>query len=202
MPGSNLNIRTRIAAGCVALLATAGLPATAQLDNPWEGDGAEVSALLSVEPFVEFELLDPALLYLEIPPPGSTVPANGVRFLITGNASATVVAEPDAFIDVPGEGFLGRAVLETDSNEFVGYNLNLRFPRIGISGSPRQDASLPTFEVGPTTPSLTVDLALTGDQREGVIHMEAHQNWTEHGGVPLPGPYKGQLTITVTADSL
>lgn len=172
--------------------------ATAQLANPWQNDGAEVLTEVSVSAFVEFEFIDPALLYLEIPPPNSTVPSDGVGFKVSGNASATVTAEPDAFIQVAGpENWLGKAV---QGSEEIGYNIEVRFPRFGVPSSPVQIASLPGFEASPTNP-LSVDLTLTGNEREGVIHLEANENWTAHGGVPFPGIYEGQITITVSADS-
>lgn len=175
-------------------------PAMAQLANPWEADGAEVLMEVAVYPFVELQIIGNPLLRLNIPPPGSTVPSQGVEFRVIGNASATVIAEPDDFIEVAGpEGWLGKATM---GSEEIGYNLELRFPRFGEPGSPVQIAALPGFESGPTTPPLTVDLTSTGFEREGVIHLEANERWTAHGGIPLPGVYQGQVTITVSADNL
>ena len=189
----------KIVSGCLIGVLTCA-PALAQFANPWEADGAEVLMELSVGPFVELELLDAALLRLEIPPPGSTIPSEGVGFKVIGNASATVTAEPDDFIKVDGpEDWLGKATLGTEE---IGYGIELRFPRFGQPSSPAQISALPGFEAGPTTPALTVDLTQTGYEREGVIHMEANENWTEHGGIPFPGVYKGSVTITVSADNL
>jgi hypothetical protein len=122
-----------------------------------------------------------------------------VRFRVTGNAAAILTAEPTAFLEVPSEGHLGKAVLGAEE---IGYSIELRFPRTGAPGSPVQIAGLPGGEPGPTTPPLEVDLTATGGQREGEVHLLASQAWTEHGGLPLPGIYVGQVTLTLTADNL
>lgn len=145
------------------------------------------------------------LLYLAIPPGDSTIPSSGVNFIVTGNADATLIAEPDAFVYVQtedGPQYLGRAVLNGNP---VGYRLELRFPRSGsaLPANPTtmKAAFLPGYEEGPTTPPLTVDLSTTGQQRTGVLHMESHHNWTPDGGLPLPGLYVGQVTLTLTASN-
>lgn len=158
-----------------------------------------VNVNIDVVPIAELEFLDPPLLYLEIPPPGSTVPSNGVDFRVIGNARAILTAEPDAFIEIPIEGFMGKAVLNGNA---VGYKLELRFPRTGVPGSPIQIAALPGFEEGPTTPPLEVDLTLTGGERLGVLHMESDPAWNDMGTIPLPGIYVGAVTLTLVADDL
>jgi hypothetical protein len=158
-----------------------------------------VNVNVLVAPIAQLDFIDNPLLYLEIPPPGSTVPASGVRFQVVGNASAILVAEPNDFIEIPTEGHMGRAVLNGNS---VGYKLELRFPRTGVPGSGIQIASLPGFEEGPTTPPLEVDLTLTSGVRQGVIHMESDPAWNDMGGtLPLPGLYVGAVTLTLTADN-
>jgi hypothetical protein len=180
-----------VLAGC-AVLGLAGAPAAAS---------GSVSYLTTVDidvlPFADLAIIGSNLLYLEIPPPGSTVPASGVRFVVAGNASATLVAEPDDFIFVRGEGNLGRAVLNGES---IGYKLELRFPSGGVGTSYPQYAALPLSVEGPTVPPLTVDLMATGGSREGVLHMESDPNWTPTGGIPLPGIYVGQVVLTLIAD--
>ncbi len=151
---------------CTTMLAFPSLPAVAQ-STP---ESAAVNVNIQVLPIAELEFLDAPLLHLEVPPPGSTIPVTGVRFRVVGNASAILTAEPDAFIEVPGESFMGKAVLNSGA---VGYKIELRFPRLGAPGSPVHIAALPGFEEGPTTPPLEVDLTLTKGEREGVIHMEA-----------------------------
>jgi hypothetical protein len=152
---------------------------------------------VQVAPYADLQFLDTPVLKLDVPPPGSTVPSNGLKFKVTGNASATLTAEPDDFMEVPGEGpFMGRAVLSTSS---IGYKLELRFPSGGVFGSPIQIGALPGFEEGPTVPPLEVDLTLTGGERLGVIHMESSQAWTEDGSIPLPGIHVGTVVITLTA---
>lgn len=177
----------------VAFMTTTALPAKAV--DPGEFD---TTINLLVEPFGVLELLDPALLALTIPPPGSTVPSLGVRFRVTGNAAAIMTAEPDDFMEVPSEGFVGKAILGAGS---VGYKLELRFPRTGVPGSPVQIAVLPGFEPA-ATPPLEVNLTLTGGVREGVVHMETSPDWTETGALPLPGVYVGEVILTLTADTL
>jgi hypothetical protein len=181
-------------------LATAGLACCAisaghaqQITNSQYQTNVNVQVL----PFATLDFVDSPLLALTIPPAVSTIPAKGVRFLVTGNASATMTAEPNAFIDIPVEGTMGRADLNGES---VGYKLELRFPSVGILGSPPQYAALPGFAQGATVPPLSVDLTMSGGQRQGVIHMEASHQWTEDGGLPLPGVYVGNVTLTLTAD--
>ena len=198
MNNSNRFRSLGLVSGCLIGALSCG-PAVAQLANPWETDGAEVLMELAVGPFVELEILGQPLLYLEIPPPGSTAPSEGVGFNVIGNASATVTAEPDAFIQVAGpENWLGKATMGTEE---IGYDIVLRFPLYAASSSPTDIATLPGNKPGPT-PGLTVDLTKTGYEREGVIHLEADENWTEHGGIPFPGVYTGSVTITVSADNL
>ena len=159
----------------------------------------QVQLNITIAPTATLTFLDTPLLYLEVPPPGSTIPATGVRFRVTGNAKAILTAEPDNFIQIPVEGYLGKAVLNGNA---VGYKIELRFPSIGIPGSSPQYAGLPGYEAGPTTPPLAVNLMLTGGVRDGVIHLEADPSWTTDGGLPLPGIYVGNVTLTLTADNL
>ncbi len=160
---------------------------------------------IDIVPFAQLNFQGGNLLYLLIPPPGSTAPSSGVNFVVTGNADATLVAEPDDFVLVntqdEGQQHLGRAVLNGNS---VGYRLELRFPRSGVGGGNPQFpafAGLPGFEEGPTVPPLTVDLTSTGNSRTGVLHMETNPNWTPGGGIPLPGIYVGNVTLTLTASN-
>jgi hypothetical protein len=167
----------------------------AQIFDPTTG---VTNVNIQVAPIAELAFTGSTLLYLKIPPAGSTIPSSGVGFVVTGNASATLVAEPTDFIAVPGEGIMGKAVL---NGEAVGYKIELRFPSLGVIGSPPQYAALPLYEEGPTVPPLSVNLMMTGGARQGMIHMEAHPNWTASGGIPLPGIYVGDVTLTLTADN-
>ncbi len=81
-----------------------------------------------------------------------------------------------------------------------GYNVELRFPAQGMIGSPRQYATLPGYTAAPTTPALTVDLSSTGQERDGVIHIESDPDRTERGGLPSPGLYTGEIILTLTAN--
>ena len=161
----------------------------------------QVQLNITILPTATLTFLDTPLLYLEVPPPGSTIPANGVRFRVTGNAMAILTAEPDAFIQIPSEGnnYLGKAVLNGNA---VGYKIELRFPSIGVLGSNPQYAALPGYEAGATVPPLAVNLTLTGGVRDGVVHLEASPDWTADGGLPLPGIYVGNVILTLTADNL
>jgi hypothetical protein len=158
----------------------------------------EVEVNLAIYPTASLEFLNTPLLYLSVPPPDSTAPSNGVKFKVTGNAWAILTAEPDDFIDVPTEGIMGKAILGLSE---IGYKIDLRFPRLGITDSPIQTAALPGNSEGPTQPPLEVNLLLSGGQREGVIHMETDETWTEDGGLPLPGLHVGSITLTLTADN-
>ena len=193
-------LKTGLTAGVIAAGAVGQLQAQ-QISE----DQFQTNVSVQIIPFAELNFQAGNLLYLLIPPPGSTAPSSGVNFTVTGNADATLVAEPDDFIYVTtqdeGPQHLGRAVLNGNS---VGYRLDLRFPRGGVAGgSPSgiRTAALPGFEEGPTTPPLTVDLTTTSNQRTGVLHMETHPNWTPGGGIPLPGIYVGLVTLTLTASN-
>src|ERR1700742_936653 len=96
-------------------------------------DASSVNVQVQILPFASLVFLNSPLLYLEVPPPGSTAPSNGVFFTVIGNARATLTAEPDAFLNVPVEGYLGKAVLNGNG---IGYKLDLRFPRTGSAGPP------------------------------------------------------------------
>lgn len=153
---------------------------------------------INVVPFASLEFDDPnPLLYLEVPPPGSTIPSNGVSFTVVGNSSATLSAEPDSFMQIPAsryigvvfDPFLGRA---TQSGEEIGYDVELRFPVPG----PRP--GLPLSTAGPAV-SQVVDIAGQGGAVGGVLHLIADPNWTVGGGLALPGLYEGEIILTLTA---
>jgi hypothetical protein len=155
----------------------------------------ETNVNVAVLPFAELSIVGSNVLSLTIPPAGSTIPSSGVKFLVMGNASATMTAAPSDFIQI-GSQFLGKAVKGSDQ---IGYNLELRFPSVGAPGSPKAAAGLPGFEAAPSYPPLTVNLATTGNQRAGEIHLEADPNWTPSGGIPMPGTYLGQIVLTLVA---
>lgn len=170
------------------------------LSQPTGSDETLVN--VSVQPTVQLEFLSSPLLYLAVPPASSTIPSAGVNFRVTGNASATMVAEPDDFVlvstpEYPSGEHMGRATLNGNS---VGYRLRLDFPSQGVVGSPVQFAGLPGYAAGPTEAPLTVNLMLTSGTRNGRIHLEASHQWTPSGGLPLPGIYVGEVVLTVTAN--
>lgn len=180
----------------VALVATSFLALPAHAQQAGASDIVHVN--INVLPFATLEFVDTdPLLYLEVPPPGSTVPATGVEFIVIGNASATLSAEPDSFIQIPaaqyiGVGFdpyLGRA---TQSGQEIGYDIELRFP------IPGPNTGLPLSQEGPATSPL-VDVAGSGGAVGGVLHLIADPNWTVDGGLPLPGLYEGEIILTLTA---
>lgn len=172
-------------------IAAALVPGTANADDP-----AIVPVEVTVAPFAMLEFLDPASLALTIPPPVTTFP--GARFRVIGNAQATVAATPSDFVEVPGEGFMGKAVRQLEE---IGYRIQLHFPRAPAVGSPVQIAFLPGLSGSGTSP-LSVDLRITGGEREGEIRLEAHQDWTPHGGMPALGVYEGEIILTLTAEAL
>ncbi len=169
-----------------------------QIDN----QTFQASVNVAVLPIAEIQILGTPLLFLSVPPSTSTIPSNGVNFRVTGNASATMTAEPSDFILVPTDEYplgeqMGRALLNGNS---LGYRLRLDFPSSGVVGSPVQFAGLPGYTAGPTEPPLSVNLQLTSGARNGRIHLEASHHWTPDGALPLPGVYSGNVTLTVTAN--
>lgn len=166
-------------------------------------DSPDVNLDVQVLPFAELEFLDdPALLQLDIPPPGSTIPSKGIEFVVTGNSTTSVSATPDGFVQIPdigfngASGYLGKAI--SSDNEELGYDIQLTFPSQGISGSPPASSNLPQFEAAGTS-QLSADLTLTSGQRIGELHLIANPEWTPHGGIPLTGLYIGEVVLTVTA---
>lgn len=169
---------------------------------PVTAPAVETDVNIAVLPVASLTITGSNLLYLDVPPSGSTVPSSGVSFVVSGTAHATLTAEPNAFMEVasdtPGvDEVVGKAVLNSGA---IGYRLELRFPRTGVVGSPAKTAVLPGYEAGPTTPPLTVNLMSTGGQRSGVLHMESDPAWTPDGGMPLPGVYVGEVVLTLIAD--
>ena len=186
------------AGGLGLLLAAAAVPALAQqLTN----QTFQTNINIEIAPVAEltFEGANP-LLYLEIPPEDFTIPGSGVNFSVTGNADATLIAEPDAFIEVVTEDGLHIWARRSRAQRRSATSWNSDFREQVPREDPLHDGCLlPGFEEGPTAPPLLVDLSSTGQQRTGVLHMEAHPNWTPSGGIPLPGIYVGAVTLTLTA---
>lgn len=154
---------------------------------------------IEVVPFASLEFDDPTpLLYLEVPPSGSTIPWAGVAFTVTGNASASLSAEPDAFIKVPAsqypglvvDPFLGKAV--SQNGDEIGYDLELRFP------IPGPNTGLPLTTAGPAV-SPVVDIYGSGGTVGGLLHLIADPDWTAGGGLALPGLYEGDIILTLSA---
>ncbi|MCC3751996.1 MAG: hypothetical protein LLP51_11440 [Halorhodospira halophila] len=184
-----------LCAGFLAATWLFALPAHAQQ----AGASDIVNVNINVMPFATLEFFDAdPLLYLEVPPPGSTIPKTGVEFTVIGNASATLSAEPDSFIQIPAaqypginfDPYLGRA---KQSGQEIGYDLELRFP------IPGPNTGLPLNQEGPAT-SPSVDIAGSGGAVGGVLHLIADPNWTIYGGIPLPGLYEGEIILTLTAN--
>lgn len=189
-----LGIRT-FAAGALAAACFLALPASAQQINPAE---FATTVHITVVPFAMLEFNDPnPLLYLEVPPPGSSIPSAGVAFTVTGNSSATLSAEPNSFMQIPAsqyvgvafDPFLGRA---TQAGQDIAYDLELRFP------IPGPNAGLPLATAGPAESPL-VDIGGNGGAVGGVLHLIADPNWTAGGGLALPGLYEGEIILTLTA---
>lgn len=182
-----------------ALLSAVALPSAAQQVTPSQFD-VDVNVL--VLPTASVSFIGNGLLYLRVPPPSSTNHLTGVTFSVTGNAWATLVAEPSEFMTATtvdyGPEHLGKAVL---NNNPIGYRVSMEFPVTGIVNSPRRTSQLPGYEDGPTDPPLTVNLLLTGGSRNGRLHIETSERWTPNGSIPLPGIYVGEVFLTVTASN-
>lgn len=192
----NKTTKTRAVAVCVsAMICLAALPASAQQISSSE---FVTTVHITVSPFATLEFNDPnPLLYLEVPPPGSTIPSTGVEFTVIGNASAALSAEPNAFMQVTSltykgvsNPFMGVAIHVGDE---IGYDLQLQFysPVNSFSG-------LPLVQVGPAVSPL-MNIAGNGGSVSGVLHLIAHPNWTAGGGLALPGLYEGEIILTLTA---
>lgn len=174
------------------------MPPTAQAAELTNQGQASIN--IAIVPTASLTFVGSSLLALEVPPSKSTVNTSGaVHFIVAGNASATLRATPDAFVSVPSQGWMGKAVLGGGS---VGYQIQLTFPSSGVAGSPVAIATLPLFAADGTVPPLTVPLPLTSGQRPGTIDLLASADWTPDGGLPLAGVYVGAIVITVTADNL
>ena len=185
-----------IIAGCMI---TGSMTSSAVKAQQISNDVFQTNVNITILPYAELEFTGGNLLYLLIPPPDSTIPSTGVNFIVRGNATATLSAEPDDFIWIPSENsFMGKAVI---GSEEIGYRIELRFPSVPMPGSPPQYAWLPGFEQSGTSP-LSVNLTLSSGARAGVIHMEASQEWTPDGAFPLPGIYEGEIVLTLTADNV
>lgn len=182
----------------VLVLAGAGLSTNSVQAQQTTPSQSVTTVNINVVPFATLEFDDPnPLLYLEVPPPGSTVPSTGVAFTVVGNANATLSAEPDAFIQIPAsqyaginfDPFLGQA---TQSGENIGYDIELRFP------IPGPNSGLPLTTAGPAVSPL-VDVAGNGGGVGGILHLIASPDWTASGGLALPGLYEGEIILTLTA---
>jgi hypothetical protein len=184
-------------------LALAGAMSTAPA-QPTDTD--QVNINIEVLPIAEIEILGSGLLYLLVPPPGSTIPSAGVDFIVRGNAKATVTAEPDAFMFVPGQGYIGQALLPPDDVEELGYRLELMFPStfvLGADPSGTQTVGMPgSGPPGMGTPPLSANLQTSSGERDGSVHLIASQHWTADGSFPLPGIYVGSVTLTLTAENV
>ena len=189
-------LRTGLAAvGACACIAVAA-PAGAQQITPSE---FVTTVNITVVPIAGLEFFDPnPLLFLTVPPPGSTIPAAGVAFTVIGNASASLSAEPASFLQVPGSvlfppllgtAHLGRA---TQSGQEIGYNLELTFPAFGVPSR-----RLPVLTQGPAV-SDVVNIIGAGGEVPGTLDLIANPNWTPTGGLPLPGLYEGEIILTLS----
>jgi hypothetical protein len=196
-----MRFKIRSGKGAIAagLTAWALLPyAEAQAGQP-PSDNGEIVVIVHVAPFAELEFLNDPLLHVEVPGIGSTGPVSGlgghVRFQVRGNTTVSVTAEPDEFVDIPGQGWLGRAKLGDDH---VGYNISVVFPS-GGQGLNTQSAGLPTGVAQGTAP-LSFNLVSHASPVEGRVAMESHHHWTEDDSIPGPGIYVGEVLLTVLVD--
>jgi hypothetical protein len=189
--------------GATAMLALSGAAASAQ-SNPWSPSQTTVPIEVEVTPIAEIQFPDGlGGLHLFVPPANSTIPSNGLRFLVRGNALASVSAAPDQFLLVQhyitgpgnvdlGPKYLGRA--ERAGGEPIGYSLQVEFP----VGSTR---SLPLTNGNGTVP-LTVDMVAAGGEETGYLHLIASHRWTPTGGMPSVGDYFGNIVVTVSGQAL
>jgi hypothetical protein len=153
---------------------------------------AVIQVTIEVEPYAEInfpeatETTNP-LLSLSIPPPTSTIPSMGTPFTVKGNASASVVATPDAWLFVGGENqYFGKAVMGAEE---LGYNLIVEFPTLlGWNALTGND--------GEGTAPFPVNVS--SGPVQGMVHLLANHTWTADGTWPLPGTYTAVVTVVVT----
>lgn len=185
-----------LAAGLFAATFALALPASAQQISSSE---FVTTVNITVVPFAALEFVDQnPLLYLEVPPAGSTIPSSGVNFTVFGNSFATLSAEPSSFMQVPTaqffgvsfDPFLGRAVSPAGE---IAYDFELRFPIFPFANN-----GLPLNVAGPAVSPL-VDVVGAGGSVGGTLDLIANPNWTSDGGLALPGLYQGEIILTLTA---
>lgn len=182
---------------CLAA-ALCSVPQAALGDGPTINPQVDVN--IAVVPIASLTIVGSDLLELTVPPSKSTVNTSGtVQYLVTGNAAATVTAEPDQFVNIPSKGWMGKAVLGAGA---IGYQIQLMFPDSSVGTSFIGISTLPLLTQSGTVPPLTVPLPLTGGQRSGTIDLLASAAWTPDGGLPPPGVYVGQVVLTVTPGNL
>ena len=198
-----LSTGLQAAALCTALLSFAGTASAT-------GRGPHGHGFPSGHPipaFVEL-FLEKRNVSLPFPSPGESQFRKSLRFALVGNIPVSMRAEPDVRITIDGRE-LGRA---NRGGEAVGYDIALKFG--WKHGWKRSEfvASGP----GATLPSSVlmngVDEArywhsasgAAGDFLEnsllGELVVTTDSAWAANGGLPLPGDYDGQVTITLTPD--
>lgn len=162
----------------------------------------QVNTTVTVLPYAELIFTAGSLLYLQIPPGGSTIPVDGVEFYITGNATTSLSAEPDAFLEIsapdglpgisgaPGPYYLGEA--ENGNGDLIGYDIALQFPTPASSS-----ARLPKTTESPTA---TLTANLQSGNAYGIIDLITNAEWSNQGTLPMPGLYEGGVVLTLTAN--
>jgi hypothetical protein len=181
--------RTALAACAISFLAV----------GAWASTSESVDVEITVMAFAEIEFIDTPLLEITIPPPGSTFPLTGKKFVVRGNAKINLAVTPDDYIvvdrDINGNPVsprhLGRAV--GPGAVEIGYNLMVEIPETQLN------TSLPSPGPGPITKVL--DTAVDGWEIEGWIFLTASHHWTPAGSPDPPGPglYEGEVVMQVTA---
>lgn len=189
--------RYKLEALAAVAMALTAFGATAQQITPSQ---YQVQTTITVVPYAELTFLAGSLLYLKIPPGASTIPDGGVSFRVSGNAIASLTAEPSEFLQItttvlnlglggPGTYFLGKATI---NGADIGYDLSVDFP-MGFGNTAR----LPKNFAGPTPARLAN--VLPGDVF-GTIDLITNAAWSNQGQLPLPGIYVGQVTLSLTAN--
>lgn len=120
-------------------------------------------------------------------------------FVVAGNVKVAITAEPSEFLRLGGGRYLGMA---SHGPEAIGYDIVVQFPNSGRGGYARAaSATLPGSAPGPTTPPLGVNLLAAGLQQAGTLFLVTNRDWSTTEGIPLPGSYVGQLTLTIAPDN-
>jgi hypothetical protein len=138
----------------------------------------------------------PQKLVLSIPPASDTTSGLGVTFDVDHSRTRNlyISAGSNAYMYVPGEGYMGKAVqYDAQGNEVaaIGYKLQLWIDYGNGTATQTMSSTQPAG-----TPTIYL---YTDNNLDGRIDIWADPAWTADGKMPAPGLYQATVTLTVTA---